>query len=173
MDKKSGEISMTSNDQNPYAAQRQAIDGIIAGKQALRDLGVIRSERMIGEIGEWFVELLLGGSRAESTPQSGYDIVLGQKRIQVKTHAKGDNNNARWTAYHYPRGAFDELIIVVFTKELFLKEFYRLPKTAAYEDVDRTKKQHVVKWDHLKQYQVALEDLPNQPLVNAFKDPGE
>jgi len=89
-------------------------------------------------------------------------------RIQVKTHAKGDSNNARWTDYRYDRGAYDELIILVFSKELVLREFYRAPEAVAYNLVDRTKKQLVLKWDSLAPYRIALSDLPNQDLVGMF-----
>lgn len=158
------------HDKRTYALAREAIDHITSGKQALRNLKVIRSERLVGEIGEWFAEELLGAKRADSTSQAGYDNRLGDLKIQVKTHAKGDDNNARWTEYRYDRGVFDELIILVFSKEFYLKEFYRIPEEIAYNSVDRTKKQTVLKWDNMNSYRIELDDLPNQNLVMQFID---
>ena len=107
---------------NELKAIRAALDNYVTAKSELAKLGILRSERTIGEYGEWFAEILTGATRDSNTSRKGYDLVMGDKKIQVKSHAKGDKNNARWTDWTYSSKVFDELIILVFNKELFLKE---------------------------------------------------
>ena len=47
---------------NDYIKIRNALDRLIDAKKDLRKLGVLRSERTIGEYGEWFAEKMTGGS---------------------------------------------------------------------------------------------------------------
>lgn len=81
-----------------YVEIREAINRLVEAKQDLKNLGVLRSERTIGEYGEWFAEKLTGAERKGSTSRKGFDLILNNTwKIQVKAHAKGDGNNARWT----------------------------------------------------------------------------
>jgi hypothetical protein len=148
---------------------RECLNSLVKAKQRLRDLDVIRSERLVGEIGEWLVESLFGGSRAESSSQKGFDIVKDNSKIQVKTHAKGDDNNARWTQFGYKRGEFDFLVIVVMSKELYLKEVFYIPENVTIDRIDTKKKQRVVDWDKYKDFSIPLDQLPNQDLVQLFR----
>ena len=70
---------------NDYIKIRNALDRLIDAKKDLRKLGVLRSERTIGEYGEWFAEKMTGARRDDSTSRKGYDLLLnGSWRIQVK-----------------------------------------------------------------------------------------
>lgn len=135
----------------------------------LRELDVIRSERLVGELGEWLAESIFGGQRAESSTQKGYDIINNDRKVQVKTHAKGDGNNARWTEFKYQRGEFDDFIIIVMTKEFRLKEVYHIPEEVVFERINEAKKQRVLDWDAYPEYSVPLDELPNQELVSLFR----
>ena len=133
-------------------------------------MDVVRSERLVGEIGEWFVAELYEGDRATSTSQKGWDVVVGQTKIQVKTHAKGDDNTARWTELKKDLDGFDELVIVVFTKDFILKEFYRAPIADARNALKPSGKSFVVKWDALKRHRIEVDQLPRQnDLVKYFR----
>ena len=135
----------------------------------LWELDVIRSERLVGEMGEWLAESIFGGRRADSSSQKGFDIINNDRKVQVKTHAKGDDNNARWTEFKYEKGDFDELIIIIMTKEYRLKEVYNIPEEVVFERINESKKQRVVDWDAYPEYAIPLDKLPNQELVSLFR----
>ena len=156
-------------EQDHFPEVREQLDSIVEAKRRLRELDVIRSERMVGEIGEWLAESIFGGERVKSTSQKGYDLIGDGRRVQVKTHAKGDENNARWTEFKYEPGQFDEFVIIVMSKELRLKEVYRIPEEIVFERIDETKKQRIVKWDDYADFGIALSNLPNQELVELFR----
>ena len=147
---------------------RIAIDKIVEGKKSLRELDVIRSERLVGEIGEWLAEKIFGGERAISSSQKGYDLIIDGKKYQIKTHAKGDKNNARWTQFNYSKGEFDYFIIIVMSKEIYLKEVYLIDEETLFNRIDETKKQRVVDWDKYQEFKKTLGQLPNQEVVKEF-----
>jgi hypothetical protein len=147
---------------------RSAINKIVDGKNTLRKLGVIRSERLIGEIGEWIGKSIFGGESAESSSQKGYDLVIDGKKYQVKAHAKGENNNARWTEFKYEKGQFDYLVIIVMCSDLYLKEVYCIDEETVFSRLNLSKKQRVVDWDNYTDYKIPLAKLPNQDLVKLF-----
>lgn len=60
-----------------FTEVREALNQLVAAKKRLRALGVIRSERFTGEVGEWFVEMLFDGTRAQRTSQKGWDLLVG------------------------------------------------------------------------------------------------
>jgi len=142
---------------------KEALNQFVEAKQKLRSLDVIRSERVTGEIGEWFAEQLTGAKRAKSSTQKGWDLTDGKKKYQVKTHAKGDDNNARWTTWKYNNNEFDELILLVFSKEFRLKEAYQIPYKVTQDRVDFSKKRVVLRWDDFKDFKIAIS--PNDDLA--------
>jgi len=139
----------------------------IAIKQMLFDLDVIRSERFIGEFGEWFAENLFGAIRAKSTSQIGWDLIddNGQK-YQVKTHAKGKNNNARWTNWSYSKSDFDVLILLIFSNRLEIKEIYKIPYEIAFKRINLDRKQKVLMWDNYADFKLNLNEMPDH--LNVF-----
>jgi hypothetical protein len=108
---------------------RNLLDQIALAKHKLFESKIIRSERLTGEIGEYLAELQYPAARrAGTTSNKGWDLILpcGQK-IQVKTHAKGAGNNARWTEVRHLE-AFDILLIVVLTPNYLLRELYEVTR---------------------------------------------
>ena len=147
-----------------------AIESLNRAKEDLRKLDVLRSERLTGEFGEWFAEVFFDAPRADSTSQSGWDLVSRNgDKIQVKTHAKGDNNNARWTEWKYQSKEFDILVILIFTKELKLKEAYRIPYNVAMRHIDFENKQVVLKWDYYPSFSI-IEEIKKSALSMFCKD---
>jgi hypothetical protein len=151
-----------------YQTVRQYLDSLVEAKRRLRELDVTRSERLVGEMGEWLAESIFGGRRAESSSQKSYDIINNDRKVQVKTHAKGDGNNARWTEFKYQRGEFNDFIIIVMTNGYRLKEVYHIPEEIVFERINEAKKQRVVDWDAYPEYAIPLDELPNQELVSLF-----
>ena len=139
---------------NQYNLIKENINLFISAKNKLKDLDVIRSERIIGEFGEWFAEELTGAKRANSTSQKGWDLILNGKKFQVKTHAKGEGNKARWTQWNYNDDEFDVLVILIFSSSLELREAYIIPYNIAQARINKNKKQVVLKWDDYFDYKV-------------------
>ncbi len=161
-----------TNANENYLKIREALNDLAEAKQRLSDLNVIRSERLVGEIGEWFFTAIYGGKRAISSSQKGWDIELDDKKIQIKTHAKGDKNNARWTEIDEEKvKEFEELVIIVFTKEFYLKEFYKIQKEAIGNLLEQSGKIKVLKWEKLSHHKIELECLPNQKIIKIFASP--
>lgn len=151
-----------------YLKVRKSLDNLAKAKQELRDLHVIRSERLVGEIGEWFFTALYGGERAKSSTQKDWDIVLDGKKIQIKTHAKGDKNNARWSVLKFNGNEFDELVIIVLSKEFYLKEFFRVEANFLSNLIEKSGDRTIIKWDKLSNYKIKVNNLPNEQIIKSF-----
>ena len=149
----------------------EAIKQYVHVKKKFRELNITNSERqLVSEIAQWFVEKLYYGERADSSIQSDWDIKTKNKTIQVKGHAKSDSNRTRWTEIDYREDAdIDELIIIVFTKDLSLREFYKAPWKEIQKYIKRENIKHTLKWDDLSLYKIEAENLPNQKIVELFK----
>ena len=107
----------------------------------LRSFGVIRSQRIIPDYGEWIACRILGASLADSRTQKGWDVEIAGKRIQVKTHAKALTNRAHRTPIpNHPE--YNELLIVVLTPCYLVSKIFRVP----VEDVKRLRKEMGRKW---------------------------
>lgn len=99
----------------------------------LRTLGVIRSRKLLGDLGEWYSCLLFGFERAPDLSQQGYDCVCPttKRRIQVKTDRKSGSQNAtvwmpEWNADSDSQ-PFDDLVILWLADDFRMKECFRLP----------------------------------------------
>lgn len=137
----------------------------------LMDLGVIKLKKdFTSQIGEWLVAEIYSGEIAKSASQKDWDIKVGNKYLQVKSHAKGVNNKARWSVIKKNEFAqVDFLIIVVFTSNYKLKEFYKTPWKKALELINCKNNRHTISWDAQSIYKIELEHLPNQKLISIFK----
>jgi hypothetical protein len=156
---------------NP-ANVRKCLDQLSAAKSALFNGNVIRSERLTGELGEYLALLQLGGHLATATSNKGWDLITtisGKKdqKVQVKAHAKGRSNTARWSEFT-TISAFDYLFIVVFSPNYYVRELYlvdsaSLSKLAKF---NKTTSRWIVYWDHLKSASKTI--LPNAGVVGCF-----
>lgn len=147
-----------------------ALTDYLAAMDKLQKLGVTPNKKdFTSQIGEWFVNELYGGQRATSSTQKHWDIQVDGKNIQIKTHSKASSNKNRWTPVNYTADAkIDELIIVVFTPDYKLKEFYKLPWKSAQKVTRQNKNRIVIRWDHIKNFEIPADKLPNQRLVRLF-----
>lgn len=120
---------------------------------------VLRSVKTTSEIGEWFVENMLPGSKRCPNPvQKGHDLELGSSKIQVKTHAKGMGNNTRWTTFKYTEKEFDQFIILVFTEDYYLLEGYDLSFEQAISHVNNG----TLKWNDCKDFKMKRDQIPEK-----------
>lgn len=110
---------------------RSCLNQLFEAKQTLWSLGVLRSERLTGEIGEYIVGSLHGYRRALSSSNKGWDLQSEcGKKIQVKAHAKGFLNGYRATMIkNFDR--FDSLSIVVMEPDYRIKSIYEIPSEQA------------------------------------------
>jgi sugar-specific transcriptional regulator TrmB len=140
----------------------------------LRDEGILINKKdFTCQIGEWIIETIYNGKRATSGIQKDWDIDINGKRIQVKAHAKAEGNNNRWSAVNNKiTERVDELIIIVFTFDYKLKEFYKIPWDEAIKHIRRRGKQKPrpeINWSHLEDYKQNLNSLPRQDIIQLFK----
>jgi len=150
-----------------YTKIQKALNDYLTSFKLLQDLGVTTNKKdFTSQIGEWFVSELFDGQRATSGVQKDWDLKIGDKFIQVKTHSKAPTTTARWTAIKYDEKAnIDELITVIFSADYKLREFYRTPWKEALKIIKRKKNRDVIYWDDQKEFQIKTDDLPKQNLV--------
>jgi hypothetical protein len=144
---------------------RALLNTLYQTKVALREKGVMRSERFTGELGEWLVEVAYQAKRALATSQRGWDVqaeVDGKASLlQVKTHAKGKRNGARWTEVRPDCiGQFDRLVIVVLSDDYFIKQWFDIPRNAVQSMLTQSGKSWIVKWDDALAYEKDIQMLP-------------
>ena len=66
-------------------------------EEILNDMGVVRTQKITDDFGEWLAEQLFNGKRAEKVNQQGWDIVTSEGYYQVKTHRKAESTPAKWS----------------------------------------------------------------------------
>lgn len=98
----------------------------------LRSLGVLRSRKLLGDLGEWYASILFGFERAPDLSQKGYDCICSKTgaRIQVKTDRKGNGQAAVvWMPEYNPNmeiQPFDELLIFWLAEDYRIKKCFRV-----------------------------------------------
>lgn len=117
------------------ARVQEALSLIRQAKTILREQGVLRHEKAIHcEISEWVIAELLGGSRAVSGNQKGWDIeLLDGTKIQVKSHAKASTNMSNWTTLSAHREGVTDICLVVFSPDYCIIDVFTISADQAYE----------------------------------------
>ena len=109
---------------------------------------------------EWFVSKIYKGKIAKSHSEEGWDVIIRGKKIQIKAHAE-----ARFTILRpHSKNKFDKLIIIVFSSDYYIKEFYEVPHDVAYEKVKGIN----LRWKAISDFKKHPLDLPNQEIVSLF-----
>lgn len=154
-------------------SKENALKGFFQSLNQLRDEGILVNKKdFTCQIGEWLVETIYEGSRAKSGIQEGWDVDVNGRHIQVKAHAKADGNNNRWSAVNNTTvERVDELIIIIFTFDYKLKEFFKVPWEEAVSHIHlRGKKtpRPEINWSSIKNYKKDLSALPRQDIIQLF-----
>ncbi|PVD49663.1 hypothetical protein DC498_23945 [Terrimonas sp.] len=98
------------------------------------------------------------------------DVKVDNTKIQVKTHAKAASTYARWSYIKRdPTADIDELIIIVFSPEYKLKEFYKIKWVDALPLIKEEKDGHKIYWNHINKHQADIKTLPKPDLISVFK----
>ena len=138
----------------------EAIKGLARAITKLKDLGVIRSRRFTGDLGEWYVATLWDGEAAESQTEKAWDIRLPSKeRAQVKTQTYDQGN--RWNYLDSDPDLFDRLIAVILNEDFTIRDLYDVP-ASDLKSVLRVGKEGrpCYYWDDLKRWRVDPSTLP-------------
>lgn len=148
-----------------------ALNNYLNSWQELVNLGVLTNKKdFTSQIGEWLISAIYNGERAESGIQKDWDVLVQEKKIQVKTHSKAPNTTARWTGIKSdPNADLHELVIIVFSPDYKLIELYKISWDIAQPLVKKEKHRDVIYWKDLSAYRVNLDELPNQLIVNIFR----
>ena len=144
---------------------------------ALQDLHkekiLINKHSFTTQIGEWLVEILYDGERAKSSIQEGWDVLANGKYIQVKTHSKSKGNNSNFTAISKEtKSHIDELIIINFSPDYKILEFYKLSWDEAKKHIKpsgKKKPREELNWSQIKKYRIEIDKLPKQEIVSIFR----
>lgn len=148
-----------------------ALKRLLSSMNELRELDVLTNKKdFTCQIGEWLVEMIFDGYRSTNAIEKGWDVKIGEKRIQVKAHAKARTTTNRTTSIKYDLDArTDELIIIIFSQDYKLKEFYQLPWEIALTKIKREKHKDVIYWNHLYEYKIEFDELPKQNIIQFFR----
>jgi hypothetical protein len=125
------------------------------------------------QIGEWLVETIYDGERAKSGIQAGWDVKANGRFIQVKTHSKAKGNDSNFTAISKESTThIDELIIINFSPDYKIREFYQVPWNEAIKHIKHSGKKNPreeLNWSQIKGYKIEIDKLPKQEIVSLFK----
>lgn len=108
----------------PSISPKEALSALSEALLVLRDAGIIRSTRFVGDIGEWYVATLFGGDLPASQAQKGWDVLERSTgaRLQVKTQTY-DPKNA-WNYLNTPPDQFDRLVVVILHPTMKIRDLY-------------------------------------------------
>lgn len=162
---------VSANSMKDYKEINIALKKFLTSLKELKRLGLTTNRKdFTSQIGEWLVSEIFEGRLADSAIQQYWDIKFADKYIQVKTHSKSATTTARWSEIKYDENApIDELIIIVFTPDYKLKEFYKTPWSEVLKLIRKQKHRDVIQWDDLIKYKIEIDDLPKQELISLFK----
>lgn len=157
-----------------FQSKKEALEDFSKAMKTLRDEGILTNKKdFTCQIGEWLVEMLFDGKRANSAIQKGWDVDVKGKHVQVKSHAKAETNAARFTeVVKNSTERIDELIIVVFTFDYKLKVFYQVPWEDAFPNIKlrgKKKPRDVINWSSIKNFKIETEKLPHPEIISLFK----
>lgn len=89
--------------------EKQLISEFFTVASKLNDAGIVRSDKLLGDIGEWLCVKAYGLVLAESGRNKGFDGCIGDNKIQVKVHNAPIGTNV---SVGNPDN-YDELIILI------------------------------------------------------------
>ncbi len=132
--------------------KRNAILQYLEALKNLKDLKIIKNQKdFTSQLGEWLIAELLNGEISTKGNQVDWDIKVGDKFYQIKTHAKSITTPRSDTEIKYGKDAkIDFLVIVVFSENYKLIDIYKAPWIEAFRLISNTKNP-VIKWSDLNE----------------------
>lgn len=134
---------------------------------------LVNKQSFTNQIGEWLVESIFDGKRAENAIQKGWDVKVGDKTIQVKTHSKAETNGARHTAIKKSTlENVDELIIIEFSSAYKIDAIFIIPTEEAIKHIEFKNKnppREQLNWSRIRAFKIDLDSLPKQEIISIFR----
>lgn len=166
------------NDKTPLKlietkTKKLALQTFFDAMKTLREEGILINKKdFTCQIGEWLIEMIYNGKRSLNGIEKGWDVKSNNEFIQVKTHSKREGNKNRWTKVDKEFDIkIDTLIIIVFSHDYKLKEFYRIPWSEAVKNIKLRgikSPRNELNWSQVKQYKIEIFDLPHQEIIELF-----
>lgn len=139
---------------------------LCAAQETLQRLGIIRSQRVVSDFGEWFASKLLSMQLCSSRTQRGWDLEIPGKRVQVKTHAKAEGNRARRTTLRKNALDFDELAVVILSNTYRVRTVYLVPRGAVETLAPYNDGKRILFWSALKPFELRTVPVELTPLLS-------
>ena len=150
----------------------EAIENFMLALQKLTELKILNSRKdFTSQLGEWLIAEMYKATLAESGKQKDWDMKLGEKKIQVKTHSKAKTSTRANTDFKYDDNAeIDTFIIVVFSDNYKIKNIYELPWEIAIKLKTKETKDPVITWSKIpREFIVNLEEkMGDNKLLRSF-----
>lgn len=144
----------------------RSLSDLCSAQETLQRLGIIRSQRLVADFGEWFAAQLLSMSLCTSRTQHGWDLEAPGKRVQVKTHAKAETNRARRTTLRKDVLEFDDLAVIVLTSTYRVRAVYLVPREAVESLAPYKDGKRVLVWSALKAFELRTVPVELMPLLS-------
>jgi hypothetical protein len=138
--------------------------------QKLIELNVLNTRRdFTSQIGEWLICNLFGGTQSNNGIQKDWDILINEKKIQVKAHSKSKTTTARWTEIKYNEYSdLDYLAIIIFDTSYVIKEFYFARWLDCLKFIKKQKHRNVINWNDLKKFKIDLSQYGKIEVLKLF-----
>lgn len=157
-----------------FNSKKIALKNFFEAMDILRDENILINKKdFTCQIGEWLVEMIYNGKRSKNGIEKGWDVEVENKFIQVKTHSKADTNTNRWSRIDKDFDVqIDILIIIIFSQDYKLREFYHIPWIEAIKYIKlrgKMKPSNELNWSSIKNYKIEIDHLPNQEIISFFR----
>lgn len=129
-----------------------ALGGLAAIHSSLQQTGAVRSQRIVGDLGEWIASQVLGLNICTSRVQAGWDLEGDGMRVQVKTHAKGSTNHGRRTSLRSDALRFDALVIVVLSDAYLLRSLIGIPQPVIASVRCNANDRRMIQWGGMSEF---------------------
>lgn len=135
----------------------------------LKNLGVVRSQKVLSDFSEWLVTEIYAGERPRSRAHPGYDVLAGSEKIQVKAHAKSEENPNRWSTIK-DLEKFDTLVLLILSTTYKVQEFYRISSKELRPFLRADKEGYRLNWNDIASWRIDKDKIPNyQKLAPLFR----
>jgi hypothetical protein len=147
--------------QQTLAVATHLIHCYLAARSALRELGILRTERTLqGDYAEWLVATFLGLQLTPSTVQKGHDALdAAGRRYQIKSRIV--QNPAASTSFDFASNelTFDFLVAVLFSPQLEVLDFIRVPREVVLALGSQTSSSFRFRWNSVTAEHPGVEHL--------------
>ncbi len=121
------------------------------------------------QIGWWIVTKVFPSKNLNSVSKKAMIFKIDGMTTEVRIHKRVSPNLKRRTNLLASDSIqTDFLMIIVFTANYKIQEFYKIPWNTI-EILQRNNDNGIIYWNDQNQYRIELENLPNQDIVSLFK----